>query len=254
VHVTTNRRMSGILGAAARNTSAILLIVQVGRKDGAHVARPQGLVEPVNDVLLRIDATIATRPEFNPLTTSRHFFAGCLGTIFDQRPVARSVYGVYIGRPPGIYQSNSARPAKSAAAELEAGEGRFHHQPREPTLAHASPAPCCSKISYMIVVDAGNTEVGGLDRDRAVPGGCGHVGLQKAAKFGLPQLEKHGWQNRYGDGAQRGKSFHTAFSLLPRLVIGTSRNCHDAYQGLAKQCADNPAGSPGSCLHSRFRA
>jgi len=70
VHVTQSA-MSGIL-ARLREYFGDPLIVQVGRKMEL-TSLAQSLVEPVNDVLLRIDATIATRPEFNPLTTSRHF-------------------------------------------------------------------------------------------------------------------------------------------------------------------------------------
>src|SRR5580698_11137414 len=70
VHVTQSA-MSGIL-SRLRDYFGDPLIVQVGRKMEL-TSLAESLVEPVNDVLLRIDATIATRPEFNPLTTRRHF-------------------------------------------------------------------------------------------------------------------------------------------------------------------------------------
>ena len=63
VHVTQSA-MSGIL-ARLRDYFGDPLIVQIGRKMEL-TPLAESLVEPVNDVLLRIDATIATRPEFNP--------------------------------------------------------------------------------------------------------------------------------------------------------------------------------------------
>ena len=62
VHVTQSA-MSGIL-SRLRDYFGDPLIVQVGRKMEL-TSLAESLVEPVNDVLLRIDATIATRPEFN---------------------------------------------------------------------------------------------------------------------------------------------------------------------------------------------
>ena len=70
VHVTQSA-MSGVL-SRLREYFGDPLIVQVGRKMEL-TPLAESLVEPVNDVLLRIDATIATRPEFNPLITRRHF-------------------------------------------------------------------------------------------------------------------------------------------------------------------------------------
>src|SRR5271170_7047548 len=70
VHVTQSA-MSGIL-SRLREYFGDPLIVQVGRKMEL-TPLAESLVDPINDVLLRIDATIATRPEFNPLTTNRRF-------------------------------------------------------------------------------------------------------------------------------------------------------------------------------------
>src|SRR5260370_36720191 len=56
----TQSAMSGIL-ARLREYFGDPLIVQVGRRMEL-TSLPETLVEPVNDVLLRIDATIATRP------------------------------------------------------------------------------------------------------------------------------------------------------------------------------------------------
>ena len=48
------------------------LLVQVGRKMEP-TARAEGLRDAVRDVLMRVDSTIATRPEFDPATSDRRF-------------------------------------------------------------------------------------------------------------------------------------------------------------------------------------
>ena len=70
VHVTQSA-MSGIL-ARLRNYFDDPLIVQVGRRMEL-TPLAESLVEPVSDVLMRIDATIATRPQFKPGASQRHF-------------------------------------------------------------------------------------------------------------------------------------------------------------------------------------
>src|ERR1700682_90541 len=70
VHVTQSA-MSGIL-ARLREYFGDPLIVQIGRKMEL-TALAESLVEPVNDVLLRIDATVATRPGFARSSSRRLF-------------------------------------------------------------------------------------------------------------------------------------------------------------------------------------
>jgi len=70
LHVT-QPAMSGILGRL-RDYFDDPLIVPVGRKmDLTPLA--ESLLQPINDLLLRIDATIRLRSEFDPQTTRRHF-------------------------------------------------------------------------------------------------------------------------------------------------------------------------------------
>ncbi len=93
VHVTQSA-MSGIL-ARLRDYFGDPLIVQVGRKMEL-TPLAESLVEPVNDVLLRIDATIATRPEFNPLTTRRHFSVVASDYSINVRWISSSIRKVKI--------------------------------------------------------------------------------------------------------------------------------------------------------------
>jgi LysR family nod box-dependent transcriptional activator len=226
VHVTQSA-MSGIL-ARLREYFGDPLIVQVGRKMEL-TSLAASLVEPVNDVLLRIDATIATRPEFNPLTTSRHF--SLVASDYSINVLLLDVLRRVHREAPGI-SLEFRTPSESAAAELEAGEVDFIINPESQHSPMQSGA-VLFEDSYRIVVDAGNTEVGdsiGIEQYLALR----HVAF-KSGKFGLPHLET--WlANRYGDERSVEVVSHS-FSLLPRLVIGTARIA-TMHTRLAKQCAD----------------
>jgi DNA-binding transcriptional LysR family regulator len=173
------------------------------------------LVEPVNDVLLRIDATIATRPEFDPLTTRRQF------------SIVASDYAIYVlllkvlhrvhRESPGMSLEFRA-PSESAAAELESGEVDFIVNP-ESLSSPVQSGTILFEDSYTIVVDADNREIGdSVDIDQYLA--LRHVAF-KSGKHGLPQLET--WlANRYGNARSVEVVCHS-FHLLPYLVVGTSR-------------------------------
>ena len=226
VHVTQSA-MSGIL-ARLREYFGDPLIVQVGRKMEL-TSLAESLVEPVNDVLLRIDATIATRPEFNPLTTSRLF--SLVASDYSINVLLLDVLRRVHREAPGI-SVEFRTPSESAPAELEAGEVDFIINPESQNSPMQS-GTVLFEDSYRIVVDAGNTEVGdsiGIEQYLALR----HVAF-KSGKFGLPHLET--WlANRYGNERSVEVVSHS-FSLLPRLVIGTARIA-TMHTRLANQCAD----------------
>jgi DNA-binding transcriptional LysR family regulator len=225
VHVTQSA-MSGIL-SRLRDYFGDPLIVQVGRKMEL-TSLAESLVEPVNDVLLRIDATIATRPEFNPLTTRRHF--SVVASDYSIHVLLLDVLRRVHHDAPGM-SLEFRNPSESAAAELEAGEVDFIVNP-ESQNSQAQSGTVIFEDSYVIVVDAGNTEVGdsiAIDQYLALR----HVAF-KSGKHGLPQFET--WMaNRYGE-ERRVEVVAHSFYLLPRLVIGTSRIA-TMHTRLAKQLA-----------------
>ncbi len=212
VHVTQSA-MSGIL-ARLRDYFGDPLIVQVGRKMEL-TPLAESLVEPVNDVLLRIDATITTRPEFNPLTTRRHF--SVVASDYSIGVLLLDVLRRVHQDAPGMSLEFRA-PSESAAAELEAGEVDFIVNPESQNSPLQSGC-ILFEDSYRIVVDADNREVGNtisIEQYLALR----HVAF-KSGKHGLPHFET--WMaNRYGDERTVEVVAHT-FHLLPRLVIGTAR-------------------------------
>jgi LysR family nod box-dependent transcriptional activator len=227
VHVTQSA-MSGIL-SRLRDYFGDPLIVQVGRKMEL-TSLAESLVEPVNDVLLRIDATIATRPEFNPLTTRRHF--SVVASAYSIHVLLLEVLRRVHHDAPGM-SLEFRNPSESAAAELEAGEVDFIVNP-ESQNSQGQSGTVIFEDSYVIVVDAGNSEVGdsiAIDQYLALR----HVAF-KSGKHGLPQFET--WMaNRHGE-ERRVEVVAHSFYLLPRLVIGTSRIA-TMHTRLAKQLADD---------------
>ena len=227
VHIT-QPAMSGIL-ARLREYFGDPLIVPVGRKMEL-TPLAESLVEPLNDVLLRLDATITTRPEFNPLTTNRRFSVVASDYSIDVLLLAvlRRVHQ----EAPGL-SVEFRTPSESAPAELEAGEVDFIINPESQNSPMQSGA-VLFEDSYRIVVDTANQEVGdsiGIEQYLALR----HVAF-KSGKHGLPQLET--WlANRYGD-ERRVEVITHSFSLLPRLVVGTARIA-TMHTRLALQCVSS---------------
>jgi LysR family transcriptional regulator, nod-box dependent transcriptional activator len=212
VHVTQSA-MSGIL-ARLRDYFGDPLIVQVGRKMEL-TPLAESLVEPVTDVLLRIDATIATRPEFNPLTTRRHF--SVVASDYSINVLLLDVLRHVHRDAPGV-SLEFRTPSESAPAELEAGEVDFIVNPESQNSPQQS-GVVLFEDSYTVVVDADNSEVGDsitIDQYLALR----HVAF-KSGRYGLPQFET--WMaNRYGD-ERRVEVIAHSFHLLPQLVLGTAR-------------------------------
>jgi LysR family nod box-dependent transcriptional activator len=212
VHVTQSA-MSGIL-ARLRDYFGDPLIVQVGRKMEL-TSLAESLVEPVNDVLLRIDATIATRPEFNPQSTRRHF--SVVASDYSINVLLLDVLRRVHREAPGM-SLEFRTPSESAAAELVAGEVDFIVNPESQNSAVQSGA-ILFEDSYAIVVDAGNTEIGdsiSLEQYLA----SRHVAFQ-SGKLGLPQFET--WMANRHSEERRVEVVAHSFYLLPQLVIGTTR-------------------------------
>ena len=212
VHVTQSA-MSGIL-ARLRDYFGDPLIVQVGRKMEL-TPLAESLVEPVTDVLLRIDATIATRPEFNPLITRRHF--SVVASDYSINVLLLDVLRHVHRNAPGMSLEFRA-PSESAPAELEAGEVDFIVNPESQNSPQQS-GVVLFEDSYTVVVDADNSEVGDsitIDQYLALR----HVAF-KSGRHGLPHFES--WMaNRYGD-ERRVEVIAHSFYLLPQLVLGTAR-------------------------------
>jgi DNA-binding transcriptional LysR family regulator len=227
VHVTQSA-MSGIL-SRLREYFGDPLIVQVGRKMEL-TPLAESLVEPVNDVLLRIDATIATRPEFNPLTTRRRF--SVVASDYSINVLLLDVLRRVHREAPGM-SLEFHPPSEAAAAELESGEVDFIVNP-EQQISPTQSGVILFEDSYTLVVDETNDAIGdSVNIDQYLS--LRHVAF-RSGKLGLPQLET--WiANRYGD-ARSVEVVVQSFYLLARLVVGTARVA-TMHTRLARQVAQS---------------
>jgi len=211
LHVT-QPAMSGILGRL-RDYFDDPLIVPVGRKMEL-TPLAESLLQPVNDLLLRIDATIRLRPEFDPLTTRRHFtlvasdytIGVLLAAVLER--VRRDAPGLTVGFSP---------PSEFVTQELESGEVDFVIMPE----IFTSPSQSSQVLfddSYVVVVWNDNPVGDSITLERYLE--LGHVAYQ-AEKSRTPVYERW-FAEKYGYSRRIEVSAYT-FQLLPYLIVGTDR-------------------------------
>jgi len=210
----TQSAMSGIL-ARLRDYFDDPLIVQIGRRMEL-TPLAESLIEPVNDVLLRIDTSIITRPEFNPGKIKRNFvieISDYVGQVF-LCDVLRRIHH----QAPGIGWTFRS-PSAHSSIELESGDIDFLIHPA-PFALSSQPSEPLFEDSYVIVVAAENPRIGdSITLDEYLD--CGHVAF-KSDNQGLPMFESW-FTRRFDDTSRRIEVTTHSFQLLPKLVVGTQR-------------------------------
>lgn len=190
------------------------LLVQVGRR---MVPTPLGecLAEPVREILLKIDSTIQTRPEFNPATSSRHF------------KLLMSDYVSTVLMTPALSRFQHLAPritfellsySEWQWESLERGEVDFLIMPTQ-YLRDGQPSETLFTDSYTCVAWSGNTLVGdSICLDQYLD--LGHV----AVRFGQQRVPAYDewFFGRFGH-ARRIEVVAASFSSIPQLVVGTTR-------------------------------
>jgi DNA-binding transcriptional LysR family regulator len=210
LHVTQSA-MSGIL-ARLREYFDDPLIVPVGRRMEL-TPLAEGLVRKVNDVLLMIDATLGTKPEFDPALSRRHFVivASDYVTTVLLLDVLRAVHQ----EAPGL-TIEFRQPSVLAYQELEAGEVDFVINPE--SFAVATHSSCTLfEDTYHGVVDRSNDQVGeAVTLEQYLQ--MHHVMFQNN---GRPFFET--WFERLHGEVRVAQVIAPSFNLLPQLVVGTQR-------------------------------
>lgn len=191
------------------------LLVSSGRQ---LILTPRGkeLVEPVREVLMRIDSTIATQPVFEPATESRAFtllvsdystsvlIPPLLETLYREAPRLRINLRDQIGRP---------------GEALEQGEADFLVSPSQ-YLSKEHPSVALFEEDYVCVTWEGNTRIRNeLSFDDYLS--CGHVTATFANSNPLPTFE--GWFIESFDVSRRVEVTVPSMTALPALVVGTDR-------------------------------
>lgn len=209
----TQPAMSGAL-ARLREYFEDPLVTQIGRQMEL-TPLAQSLVGPVRDILMRIDAVIATEPAFEPAKSQRHFSI----TLSDYvvRVFLKDVLAQVHREAPGItfeFRQSSDRVQE----ELESGEVDFVIGPEIDVLTE-HPQHFLFEDTYTLIAWAGSTVVGDtitLDDYLAL----NHVAF-RTHRQGKPWLERW-FDKRYGD-IRRIDVAAQNFTLLPHLVVGTDR-------------------------------
>lgn len=210
LHVSQSA-MSGML-ARLREYFEDPLIVPVGRR---MALTPLGelLAVEVNDLMVRLDATLANRPTFDPRTACRAF--SIVASDYLTQVLMVDVLREIHHEAPGI-TLEFRQPSNTAAVDLENGEVDFVINPARFT-SPSQDSVVLFEDSYQVVVDRDNQAVGrsvSLEQYKALR----HVTLELN---GRPQFET--WF-----GIEHGIPEHVevvvnSFGLLPQLVLGTQR-------------------------------
>jgi LysR family transcriptional regulator, nod-box dependent transcriptional activator len=209
----TQSAMSGIL-ARLREYFDDQLIVPIGRKMEL-TPLAESLVDPISDLLNRIDATLATRPGFEPATTHRHFTIVAADYVIRVllldvlREVQRCAPHLTI---------EFRQPSETTSLQLDAGEVDFVITPERYTAANQS-SQVLFDDSYTIVVDRDHPQAGDT-MSLAHYQALGHVIFQSSPR-GRPYFET--WFLREHGDTRRIEILANSFHLVPHLVVGTNR-------------------------------
>lgn len=203
--------MSGML-ARLREYFDDQLIVPVGRRMEL-TPLAETLVDKINDLMLRVDATLASRPDFDPLTSRRQF--SIVASDYVIQVLLQQVLLEVHHEAPGI-TIEFKQPSNTAAVDLENGEVDFVINPaRFVTPNQASTV--LFEDSYHLLIDPTHSHIGDsvdLELFKALR----HVSLENN---GRPQFESW-FLSEYGALPQIEVTVNN-FGLLPQLVLGTSR-------------------------------
>ncbi len=210
LHVSQSA-MSGML-ARLREYFDDPLITPVGRRMEL-TPLAETLVDKVNDLMLRLDATLSIRPAFDPVN-SRRKFSIVASDYLIQVLMLDVLRDVHHEAPDVTVEFH--HPSNTAATDLENGEVDFVINPARFTTPNQA-STVLFEDSYHLVVDLNNTEVGDsvtLAQFQTLR----HVTMQNN---GRPQFET--WYVSEHGIPPHVDVVVNSFSQLPQLVLGTHR-------------------------------
>ncbi len=210
LHVSQSA-MSGML-ARLREFFDDPLIEPVGRRMEL-TPLAETLVDKINDLMLRLDATLATRPDFDPATSRRGF--SIVASDYVAQVLLLDVLREVHHEAPGV-KIEFRQPSNTAAVDLENGEVDFVINPARFTTPNQA-STVLFEDSYHAVVDRSNPDIGdslSLAQYKAAP----HVTLELN---GRPQFET--WFISEHGAPPRVEVVVNCFGLLPQMVLGTRR-------------------------------
>jgi DNA-binding transcriptional LysR family regulator len=203
--------MSGML-ARLREYFDDQLIVPVGRRMEL-TPLAETLVDKINDLMLRVDATLASRPDFDPLTSRRQF--SIVASDYVIQVLLQKVLLEVHHEAPGI-SIEFRQPSNTAAVDLENGEVDFVINPARFVTPNQT-STVLFEDSYHLVFDPAHSPVKDqveLDAFKELR----HVSLENN---GRPQFES--WFLSEHNALPQIDVVVNNFGLIPQLVVGTSR-------------------------------
>lgn len=191
------------------------LLVQAGRQL-ILTPRAKELVDPVREVLMRIDTTIAAQPQFDPATETRQFTL--LVSDYTTAVLIPVLLAELYREAPNLrirLRDQSEKPDEV----LEQGEVDFLVIPSQ-YIARDHPSAALFEEDYLCVTWEGNTRVQErLTFDDYLS--CGHV--IATFEHTNPLSTFDGWFMESFDVKRRVEVTAPSMSALPSLVVGTDR-------------------------------
>jgi DNA-binding transcriptional LysR family regulator len=178
--------------------------------------RAKELIEPVREVLMRIDSTIAAQPQFNPAQETRTFTF--LVSDYTTSVLLPALLETLFRQAPGLRVALRDQTDK-AGEVLEQGEADFLVIPSQ-YLCKDHPSAALFEEDYLCVTWEGNSRVQNrLTFDDYLA--CGHVIATFASTTPLSTFD--GWFMESFEVKRRVEVTAPTMTALPALVVGTDR-------------------------------
>ncbi len=212
MHITQSA-MSGVL-SRLREYFDDQLLVPVGRTMKL-TARAESLIEPVRDIILKVDATLGVQPDFEPASARRHFAVIASDYVSNvlMADVLRRIALVAPGLSFDILPTGS-----SMAQDLDQGRADFLVTPAHLTLP-GHPQQVLFDDTYQVIACAQNPDLRDgltLEQYRSL----GHVVYQN--EQGANPWFESWYANQHGQ-TRRVEVITHGFTLMPRFIVGTRR-------------------------------
>lgn len=175
----------------------------------------ESLVQPVREVILRIDATLSIKPDFDPAEAQRHFVI--IASDYVDRVLLAEVLRRVSHVAPGL--TFDLRPThEGMMSDLDQGRADFLVTPAH-LAVDAHPQSVLFEDTYRVIACAQNSELeNGIELEQYK--NLGHVVYQDE-RGGNPWFEQW-YANEFGR-TRRIEVITHGFNLMPRFLVGTRR-------------------------------
>lgn len=209
----TQSAMSGVL-ARLREYFDDPLLVPVGRTMRLS-PRAESLVQPVRDIILKVDSALGVRPEFDPATARRHFVI--IASDYVSHVLMGDVLRSIEEAAPGL--SFDIRPTQAGMAQdLEQGRVDFLVTPAHLKVAD-HPQVVLFEDTYHVIAardHPGLQQALTLEQYQSL----GHVVYQN--EEGNNPWYEQWYANQHGN-TRRIEVVTNGFALMSRFIVGTRR-------------------------------